>query len=447
MPSLHQSIKNMNDFPSVTIIILNWNASEYLTNCLTALQYVDYPNFIVQVVDNNSTDDSLELLSTQFPHIPVICNEENLGFSAGNNVALRQLETDIAVLLNPDVVVSPTWLRELVAPMQKDREIGVAGCKLYYPGGLVLQHAGGYVMGAQAWSNHYGLNERDNGQYDILRDVDYVIGAAMAIRKEVLTEVGLFDEGFFVYYEDTDFCFRVRKQGYRVIYVPESTAVHIESVTTDKKSLAFLTYINTGRWRFLLKQFTVEMLLNKSMVAEKAWLKKADFTHLTAVLRAYRAVLHQWSLITAANEDMDDEQRTQIKEELLSLREAALIQISSREPEEEALSPLMIMGRLQERPFTSDLPILGKFIVRFREMWNSVSAKWYVQPLIAQQDHLNRQIINRLHQLDNDFIDMDGEQFDIIYDIAKLTAQFMQTNDLLQSINDRLIELENHAIN
>jgi len=122
--------KNMNNLPSVTIIILNWNASEFLAHCLTSLQQVDYPNLIIQVVDNNSTDDSLELLAAQFPHIPVIRNSENLGFSAGNNRALRQLETDIAVLLNPDVVVSPTWLRQLIAPMQEDRQIGVAGCKL-----------------------------------------------------------------------------------------------------------------------------------------------------------------------------------------------------------------------------------------------------------------------------------------------------------------------------
>jgi len=265
----------------------------------------------------------------------------------------------------------------------------------------------------------------------------------------VLEEVGLFDEGFFLYYEDTDFCFRVRKQGYRVVYVPAATAVHVESVTTDKNSLSYMTYFHTGRWRFLLKQFSTNMLLNKSVVAERAWLKKADYNQLAGSIIAYRAARHQWvSIIEERSTDTDDEQQNvQIKEALLSLHEEALSQICLRKPEESSVPLLMLTGQLQERPFVSNVPIIGSFIARFREMWNNVATKWYVRPIIVQQNQLNKEILERLHQLDNNFIDMKREQVDMIYTAAELTDQLEQTNHLLQSINDRLIDLENRDTN
>ncbi|MCP4421017.1 MAG: glycosyltransferase family 2 protein [Chloroflexi bacterium] len=434
--------------PSVTIIVLNWNAREFLTDCLTALQQLDYPNFIIQVVDNNSTDDSLKLLDTEFPQIPVIRNNKNLGFSTGNNSALRQLQTDIAVLVNPDVIVSPDWLRQLIAPMREDTQIGVAGCKLYYPGETLLQHAGGYLIEPQALPGHYGIREQDKGQYNTLRDVDYAIGAAMAIRKEVLAEVGLFDKGFFLYFEDADFCFRVRQQGYRVVYVPTATAVHIESATTNKESLFYLKHFHTGRWRFLLKHFTVNTLQEKSIAAEKAWLTQLGVRQLMAAATAYRAALRQWPSINAAKKGSkqmdatDKQQEEQIAEALLSLRKTALTQASLREPEETAVVPPTSTWQLQEQPFASHTPIIGPLIARFREMWNSVAAKWYVRPLIAQQNQINKQVVDRLRYLETNFIDMDREQSLLVHDIAELTVQLTQTNRLLQSIDNRLAHLE-----
>ncbi len=436
----------MNNSPSVTLIILNWNARDFLIDCLTAIQRLDYPNFIIQVVDNDSSDDSLDLLTAQFPQIPIIRNGKNLGFSAGNNVALRQLKTDIAVLLNPDVIVSPDWLRQIIMPMQEDTTIGVAGCKLYYPEGRQLQHAGGYLTGAQALPSHYGIREQDEGQYDALRDVEYVIGAAITIRKEVLTDVGLFDEGFFLYFEDTDFCFRVRKHGFRVVYVPTATAVHIESATTVKDSLSYLTYFHTGRWRFLLKHSTADTVRNEIADAEKIWMTKVGIRQLTALAAAYRAMLRQWPSIHSTKEStgnkkmdpMDD----QVAETLLSLRETALTQANLLEPEKTAVSTPT--WQLQELPFTSNTPIIGSLITRFREMWNSVATKWYVRPLLAQQNQINKQTINRLHHLESNFIDMDREQSYLIHDISELTTQLIQTNRLLHSIDERLVTLENN---
>ena len=99
---------------------------------------------------------------------------------------------------------------------------------------------------------------------------------------------------------------------------------------------------------------------------------------------------------------------------------------------------------LEERPFTSNAPIIGALIARFRELWNNVATKWYVRPLLSQQNQINKQANNRLHHLESNFINMDREQSHLIHDISELTAQIVQTNQLLQSIDDRLAALEDN---
>ena len=168
---------------------------------------------------------------------------------------MRTCPADVAVVLNTDITVPPDWLTHLVAPMMADPAIGIAGCKLYYPGGRTIQHAGGYITAPQAWPGHYGLNDEDQGQHDALRDVDYVIGAALAVKRAALEQIGLFDEGYFLYYEDVDLCQRARRAGYRVVYIPDAWLTHLESATTVKGSPAYLEQFSCGRWRFILKHY------------------------------------------------------------------------------------------------------------------------------------------------------------------------------------------------
>jgi len=159
-------------------------------------------------------------------------------------------------------------------------------------------------------------------------------------------------------------------------------------------------------------------------------------------------MLRQWPSIRITKKStgnknmnpMDD----QVTETLLSLRKTALTQANLLEPEETAVSPSAPTWQLQERPFTSNTPIIGSLIARFREMWNSVAAKWYVRPLLTQQNQINKQTTNRLHHLESNFIDMDREQSYLIHDISELTTQLIQTNRLLHSIDERLATLENN---
>ena len=123
------------------------------------------------------------------------------------------------------------------------------------------------------------------------RDVDYVIGAALAVKRTVLEQIGLFDEGYFLYYEDVDLCMRARRAGYRVAYVPGAWLTHLESAITIKGSDAYLQWFSSGRWRFILKHYDPDEILSDSLPAEQAWLARCSPAERQAAAVAYRATL------------------------------------------------------------------------------------------------------------------------------------------------------------
>ena len=125
----------MSELPHVTIIVLNWNGRSYLDSCLTALSRLDYPRYSVVLVDNASSDDSVAFVQQQFPQVNIVQNRRNLGYAGGNNLALRNLQSEFAVLVNPDIVVNRQWLKQLITPLTADQTMAIAGCKLYFPGG------------------------------------------------------------------------------------------------------------------------------------------------------------------------------------------------------------------------------------------------------------------------------------------------------------------------
>jgi len=315
--------------PEVTILILTWNSCRFLHACIETILQQDYQNYSVLVLDNGSTDNTIELVRKSFPSIYIIENQANLGFSAGNNVGLRRIKTPFVVLVNPDVQVAPNWLRQLIEPMVADPQIGVAGCKVYEPDGEVLQHAGGYITFPQALSGHYGLGEFDLGQYDEMRDVEYVMGAAIAIREEVLDSVGLFDEGFFLYYEDVDYCERVRRYGYRVVYLPQSILVHAESSTTVKGSSFYYGQVHASRWRYMLKYYTVEELLSSTVPTESAWLESQGYQQRLGLQYAYTVTLRRlpflWAQRTSQCAGSNAQSFSNIAAAISSLRHALWI--------------------------------------------------------------------------------------------------------------------------
>jgi GT2 family glycosyltransferase len=420
---------------TLSVCILNWNGRAYLEECLRALYAQDYPADDILVVDNGSTDDSIPFLRERFPALAIHETGSNLGYAAGNNVALRRPAADVVFLLNPDVVLSPGCLGEIAAAMSADPSIGVAGCKLWYPGGRLLQHAGGYLTHPQAFPGHFGLGERDEGQHDAPRDVDYIIGAAMAIRRELVERIGPLDEGYFLYFEDADFCARARRAGFRVTYLPQATAAHVESATTVKGSFAYLQRFHTGRWRYLLKHFAAEELLQATLPADMAWLERLDNSERRAAALAYLATLRGLPGIWAARERDGAAPITLAEQEALQVGLAGL-RARAREGEfdPDALARLAAAAVIEEKPFHSDAPILGPLIARFRAAWNDVASRWYLGHLVTQQNAFNRLAVEQVATYEAEL----REQMELLEEQVAVTAELQQR---VQELQAQLTEL------
>jgi GT2 family glycosyltransferase len=346
-----------------------------LPDCLAALQAQEYPHFAITLIDNASTDDSVHVVREHFPHVTIRVNQRNLGFAAGNNVALRQETADIAVLVNPDVVVTPNWLRQLIGPFRADETIGVAGCKLLYPGGTVLNHAGGRITHPQAMPRHIGGKELDAGQHDHLRDVDYVIGAALAIRRKIVAKTGLFDEGYFLYFEDVDFCFTVREAGFRVVVIPQAVATHVESAVAIKGSFSYLQQFHSGRWRFILKHFTPDEIISETIPVETRWLETIDPAERQAAALAYEMALGTlpsiWQMREAAGNPVPPAARLEIEVGVKELQSFARQPAVSADVAGEVMQP----PRLKGRPLTSQFPFIDPLLGRLRGVWKRVASQ------------------------------------------------------------------------
>ena len=257
--------------PKASVIILVWNGIGYLESCLDAVVIQDYSHFEVVVVDNGSTDGSPDFVAHHYPQVKLIRNECNAGFSAGNNIGLRKASGELLVLLNQDTVVQPGWLAALAAEFDRHPDAGIVGSKILDPDGQTLQHAGGRIEHPSALGQHYGYGELDEGQYDEPCQVEFVTGAAMALKREVLSTIGDLDEGFYPgYFEDVDFCSRARAAGYSVWYAPQAVLRHYESASMRRDSLTGHYYYYRNRLRFVLKHRTPDQIIEGFVPAEIA---------------------------------------------------------------------------------------------------------------------------------------------------------------------------------
>jgi hypothetical protein len=212
--------------PKVAVLVINYNGKHFLKACLESLEKQTYKNYEVYIVDNASTDGSIEYVKQHFPWVKTIVFSENLGFAKAYNEATRIVNADYAVFLNNDTKVDANWLSELVKGALEDESVVAVGSKiLFYAQPGILQHAGAQLA-LTGGGIDVGQYEKDDGKYDKRRLVGAVCGAAMLVRKDGFLKLGGFDDDFFAYFEDTDFCWRVWLHGYKVIYVPTSVVYH-----------------------------------------------------------------------------------------------------------------------------------------------------------------------------------------------------------------------------
>lgn len=240
--------------PRVLIIILCYNGVADTLACLESLQRVEYPSFDLVVIDNASSDGTPEVVRARFPQVKVIENGANLGFAAGNNVGLRYALRhgyDYALLLNNDTEVAPDFLARLIDAAESDPKIGAVGPTItYYERPDLIWSAGGMID----WKRGIAVmhaNEVDSGQYREPTDVDFVTGCALLVKRAALDCAGLLDERFFMYFEETEWCVRIRRAGFRILHVPRSLVLHKIPLNArfDKEYLAY--YMTRNRLLFL----------------------------------------------------------------------------------------------------------------------------------------------------------------------------------------------------
>jgi hypothetical protein len=222
-------------YPTVTIIILTWNGLDYTRACLASLQThtdLDDGRIRVFVVDNGSTDGTLAYLRG-LDWITLIENGRNLGFVKGNNVGMRAApaDSDILLLNNDTVIEQDSWLDKMQRAAYSAADIGIVGCRMVLPDGRFL-HAGAYMPLDSFWGQQIGSLEKDVNQYALDREVESVIGACFYIKRAVINQIGLLNEAFFSYFEDTDYCFQAAAAGYRTLCAGDVTIIHHENVST-----------------------------------------------------------------------------------------------------------------------------------------------------------------------------------------------------------------------
>jgi len=217
------------DNPKVSIIILNWNGKEDTIECLESLKNITYPNYEILLVDNGSTDGSVECLRKRYPEIEIIENKKNLGFAEGNNVAIRKAierEIDYVLLLNNDTIVDPKFLTELVNVAESNPKAGILGPKIYYYNSKRIQSCGGNIdlfRGVVSDQNKYRKESCKNN--DVI-NTEFLSGCAILVKTTVFEDIGLLEASYFAYYEDADLCVRAKSAGYDLLCVQTSIIWH-----------------------------------------------------------------------------------------------------------------------------------------------------------------------------------------------------------------------------
>jgi GT2 family glycosyltransferase len=235
-----------------TAVVVNYNGAVYLGACLQALERCRPAPADIVVVDNASTDDSLQELHG-FPRVNVLAQPRNLGFAGGANVGLAAVESPYALLMNPDVEVEADFGANLMAAFDSDAALGVAGALLLYPDSDRIQHAGGIIERPLMTTRHAHYGESVANTNLVPISVDFVTGGAMGLRMSAFRAVAGFDERFSpVYYEDVDLCVRLAETGWDVRFIPSLRAIHHEGVTL-KQSDAYFRHLHRNRLRFALK--------------------------------------------------------------------------------------------------------------------------------------------------------------------------------------------------
>jgi len=283
-------------YPLVSIITVNFNGSEDTLEMIESLTKITYPNFEIIVVDNHSEKDNPRIIKERYPSVVLYESNVNMGFAGGNNLGIMRARGEYVLLLNNDTIVDKGFLEPLVKKMQSDQMVGCVSAKLrFYYDRSIIQFAGYTPIDHRTMRSFaIGYREKDMGQHDTDKETPYAHGAAMMVSMKVIKEIGIMSYIFFLYYEEADWCYRIKNAGYTIWYIHNSLVFHKESIAVGKISALKIYQQNRNRIVFLRrnvggKDFYLGVLYQLTVAIPKNALKylvKGKLSYFYAYVRA-----------------------------------------------------------------------------------------------------------------------------------------------------------------
>lgn len=268
----------------ITVIALNFNSDKETHQCLSSLFTVNHNDFNLKIIiiDNGSKNKFVLTTNEKSKNVTLIRSEENLGFSGGNNLGFNKalaFNSDFVLIINNDTYQDKYFLENLYKAINKSDKIGAVTPKIYFAKGhefhknkykdlelgKVIWYAGGFIDFKNAFSIHIGVDEVDNGQYNIERKINFATGCCILFRKEVFNKIGFFDDRYFLYFEDADLSIRLIKAGFEILYVPSAIIWHINAASSSVGSKLQEYFITRNRllFGFLYGSFKLRFALYK----------------------------------------------------------------------------------------------------------------------------------------------------------------------------------------
>lgn len=268
----------------VAVILVNYNGAMYNEECIDSLLNSDYENFEIIVVDNASSDNSLNILQNKYRNsIKIIKSEENIGFSGANNLGIdlaKEIGCNYILLLNNDTVIKKDSIKEMMRLSNQYPNDAISPKINYFNKKNVIWSAGGGINWSKGLTFHYGMNEYDNNNFNNERVIEFATGCCLLLPLSIIEKVGYLEDQYFLYYEDTDYCTRIIKNGFTIRYCPTSIIYHKVSMSTGGgESELYCYYIDRNR-----------LLFNKKY-NDKKYISFLVYFYITRVIKILKWVL------------------------------------------------------------------------------------------------------------------------------------------------------------